>query len=272
MIAAWKVAPALAAGCTAVLKPAEQTPLSALLLGELLLEAGFPEGVVNIVTGRRHGRRGARRPPGRRQDLVHRLDRGRQVDHPRGGAEPEARHARARRQVAASSSRTPTRARDRRRGRAASSRNSGQVCVANSPPLRAPGVSRPGRRGHRRGARRRRSARAPTRTSTSARSSRRSSSTASPAARAGRARRRAHGRRRRRLPRDGYFVEPMIVDATRRHADHARGDLRPGDRGHVVRRRRPPARSPTRRTTRRTASPPTSGRATSARRTRWRRS
>jgi phenylacetaldehyde dehydrogenase len=51
MIAAAKVAPALAAGCTAVLKPAEQTPLSALLLGELLLEVGFPEGVVNIVTG-----------------------------------------------------------------------------------------------------------------------------------------------------------------------------------------------------------------------------
>ncbi len=51
MIAVSKVAPALAAGCTAVLKPAEQTPLSALLLGELALEAGFPEGVLNIVTG-----------------------------------------------------------------------------------------------------------------------------------------------------------------------------------------------------------------------------
>ena len=51
MIAMSKVAPALAAGCTAVLKPAEQTPLSALLLGELLLEAGIPDGVVNVVTG-----------------------------------------------------------------------------------------------------------------------------------------------------------------------------------------------------------------------------
>jgi phenylacetaldehyde dehydrogenase len=51
MIAVSKVAPALAAGCTAVLKPAEQTPLSALLLGDLLLEAGMPEGVLNIVTG-----------------------------------------------------------------------------------------------------------------------------------------------------------------------------------------------------------------------------
>ncbi len=51
LMAAWKLAPALAAGCTSVLKPAEQTPLSALRLGEILLEAGLPPGVVNIVTG-----------------------------------------------------------------------------------------------------------------------------------------------------------------------------------------------------------------------------
>ena len=50
-LAAWKVAPALAAGCTVVLKPAEQTPLTALRLGELALEAGVPEGVFNVVTG-----------------------------------------------------------------------------------------------------------------------------------------------------------------------------------------------------------------------------
>ena len=50
-MAAWKVAPALAAGCTVVLKPAEQTPLTALRLGELALEAGFPPGVFNIITG-----------------------------------------------------------------------------------------------------------------------------------------------------------------------------------------------------------------------------
>jgi phenylacetaldehyde dehydrogenase len=50
-MAAWKLGPALACGCTVVLKPAEQTPLSALYLGELLLEAGLPAGVVNIVTG-----------------------------------------------------------------------------------------------------------------------------------------------------------------------------------------------------------------------------
>jgi phenylacetaldehyde dehydrogenase len=51
LMAAWKLGPALAAGCTVVLKPAEQTPLSSLRLGELIEEAGFPAGVVNIVTG-----------------------------------------------------------------------------------------------------------------------------------------------------------------------------------------------------------------------------
>src|SRR5271170_1162513 len=51
MMAAWKLGPALATGCCVVLKPAEQTPLSALLLGELIQEAGIPDGVVNIVPG-----------------------------------------------------------------------------------------------------------------------------------------------------------------------------------------------------------------------------
>jgi phenylacetaldehyde dehydrogenase len=51
LMAAWKLGPALAAGNCVVLKPAEQTPLSALRLGELILEAGIPGGVVNIVTG-----------------------------------------------------------------------------------------------------------------------------------------------------------------------------------------------------------------------------
>ena len=51
LMAAWKLGPALSAGCTVVLKPAEQTPLSALRLGELICEAGFPDGVVNIVPG-----------------------------------------------------------------------------------------------------------------------------------------------------------------------------------------------------------------------------
>jgi acyl-CoA reductase-like NAD-dependent aldehyde dehydrogenase len=51
LMAAWKLGPALAAGCTVVLKPAEQTPLSALRLGELALEVGFPPGVINVLTG-----------------------------------------------------------------------------------------------------------------------------------------------------------------------------------------------------------------------------
>jgi len=51
LMAAWKLGPALTSGCTVVLKPAEQTPLSAVRLGELIQEAGFPDGVVNIVTG-----------------------------------------------------------------------------------------------------------------------------------------------------------------------------------------------------------------------------
>ena len=51
LMAAWKLAPALATGCTVVLKVAEETPLSALRLGELLMEAGLPDGVVNIIPG-----------------------------------------------------------------------------------------------------------------------------------------------------------------------------------------------------------------------------
>lgn len=51
LMAAWKWGPALATGCTIVMKPAEQTPLTCLRMGELALEAGFPPGVINIVPG-----------------------------------------------------------------------------------------------------------------------------------------------------------------------------------------------------------------------------
>ena len=51
MLAVWKLAPALAAGCTIVIKPAEQASLSVLLLGELAAQAGFPPGVLNVVSG-----------------------------------------------------------------------------------------------------------------------------------------------------------------------------------------------------------------------------
>jgi aldehyde dehydrogenase (NAD+) len=51
LMAAWKWGPAIAAGCTIIMKPAEQTPLSCLRMGELALEAGIPPGVINILTG-----------------------------------------------------------------------------------------------------------------------------------------------------------------------------------------------------------------------------
>jgi aldehyde dehydrogenase (NAD+)/gamma-glutamyl-gamma-aminobutyraldehyde dehydrogenase len=51
VMAAWKIAPALAVGCSAVIKPAEQTPLSAIRLAELMQEAGVPDGVINIIPG-----------------------------------------------------------------------------------------------------------------------------------------------------------------------------------------------------------------------------
>ena len=51
LLAAWKLAPALAAGCTVVLKPSEYTSVSALEFCKLVEEAGFPEGVINVVTG-----------------------------------------------------------------------------------------------------------------------------------------------------------------------------------------------------------------------------
>ena len=51
LMASWKISPALAAGCTLILKPAEQTPLTAIRLGQLAQEAGFPEGVINVLTG-----------------------------------------------------------------------------------------------------------------------------------------------------------------------------------------------------------------------------
>ena len=99
LMAAWKVAPALAAGCTVVLKPAEQTPLTALRMGELALEAGIPEGVLNVVTG--DGETGAALVdnPGVDKIAFTGLDGGRARDRREGGQGPEARDARAGRQV-----------------------------------------------------------------------------------------------------------------------------------------------------------------------------
>ena len=98
MITAWKVAPALACGNTCVVKPAEQTPLSALRLAELIAEAGIPDGVVRgrhrrACRGCRH-----RRAPRRRQGLVHRLDRGRTLGHQSVRRQSQASLSRAGRQ------------------------------------------------------------------------------------------------------------------------------------------------------------------------------
>ena len=84
LMLAWKIAPALASGNTVVLKPAETTPLTALLFAEICQQADLPPGVVNIVTGAGDDRRGAGRAPRRRQGRLHRLDRGRQGHRPVG--------------------------------------------------------------------------------------------------------------------------------------------------------------------------------------------
>ncbi len=84
LMAARKLGPALATGCTVVLKPAEQTPLTALRVGELIMEAGFPPGVVNILPGfgETAGAAIANHPDV--EGGVHGQHRGRQDDRPRG--------------------------------------------------------------------------------------------------------------------------------------------------------------------------------------------
>ena len=100
VIASWKVAPALAAGNTVVLKPAELTPLTSLELERIALDAGLPEGVLNVVAGPGSV---CGQPPGRaprrRQDRLHRVDRGRSPHRRRRRADDQAGDARARRQV-----------------------------------------------------------------------------------------------------------------------------------------------------------------------------
>ena len=99
LMLAWKIAPALAAGCTVVLKPAEFTPLTAILFAEICERAGVPKGVVNILPGGPGAGAAIVNHRRRRQDRLHRLLRSRQ-DHPQG----DRRHrqeavAGARRQV-----------------------------------------------------------------------------------------------------------------------------------------------------------------------------
>ncbi len=96
LMAAWKLAPALATGNTCVLKPAETTPLSALVLCEILQQADLPAGVVNVVTGAGSDRRRARREPWCGQSRLHRLDEGGQGDPAVGRRHLEAADAGAR--------------------------------------------------------------------------------------------------------------------------------------------------------------------------------
>ena len=98
LMLAWKIAPALACGNTVVLKPAETTPLTALLFAEICQQADLPPGVVNIVTGAGETGRAIVVAPRRRQGRLHRLDRGRQGDRPHRRRHRQEGHPRARRQ------------------------------------------------------------------------------------------------------------------------------------------------------------------------------
>ena len=86
LMAAWKLAPALAAGNTLILKPATATPMTAIMLGEICREAGIPDGVVNVLTGpgAEIGEALVAQPNGR-QSRVHRRNRDRSPDHGAGG-------------------------------------------------------------------------------------------------------------------------------------------------------------------------------------------
>ncbi len=114
-IAGWGFAPALAAGNTVVLKPAELTPLTALRIGELAVEAGIPDGVLTVIPGKGSVvGRAVRDPPARAEGHVHRLDRRREADHGRLRRPGEAGDPRARGQERQHRLR---RHRHRRRGR-----------------------------------------------------------------------------------------------------------------------------------------------------------
>ena len=117
-IASWKLGPALACGNTVVLKPAELTPLSALRLAELALEAGIPEGVLNVVAGKGSvvGERLVEHPDVAKIGFTGSTEVGREVMRGAAG-DDQARHARARRQVGQRRLRR-RRPRGRRRGRA----------------------------------------------------------------------------------------------------------------------------------------------------------
>ena len=133
-IASWKIGPALATGNTIVIKPAELTPLTTIRLGELALEAGIPEGVLNVVVGKGSvvGQRLVEHPDVAKIGFTG-LDRGRAARDAGRGGDDQARHARARRQVGERrSSPTPISSRRRHRRRTRCSTTPGQDCCARS--------------------------------------------------------------------------------------------------------------------------------------------
>ena len=111
LMAAWKLAPALATGNTVVLKPAETTPLTALLLAQVIQEAELPPGVVNIVTGRRRDGRRARRirPSTRSRSPVRRRSARRSGDRSRAAASASRSSSEARPRTSCSRTRRSTR-------------------------------------------------------------------------------------------------------------------------------------------------------------------
>ena len=120
-----KIGPALAAGCTVILKPAGETPLTALMLGSLLAEAGAPAGVVNVLTTDKAAELVVGRAVGRAraQAVVHRLDRCRQPAAQAGRGPDRELLDGARRQRAVHRAR---RRRSRRRGRGRDARQDAQ--------------------------------------------------------------------------------------------------------------------------------------------------
>jgi betaine-aldehyde dehydrogenase len=100
MMATQKLAPALAAGCTFILKPPEQTPLTCLQLPAILEEAGLPRGVFHVLTGFGETAGAPLVASPKMDKVLHGLPRGRQDHHAFGCRHPETRDARARRQVA----------------------------------------------------------------------------------------------------------------------------------------------------------------------------
>ena len=151
-MAAWKILPAIAAGNTIVLKPAELTPLTSVVFAEAAQRAGIPDGVVNVVTGRRPGR--SARPWSAHRDvrhgLLHRLDPGGQPGRRAGRRRGQAGAPGAGRQGAVPGlRRRRPRGRRPRCGRRVTDQrrpglHRGHPRLRAAPPLRR--VRRPGRR------------------------------------------------------------------------------------------------------------------------------